>query len=138
MWIQLKDAFFSIVEDYDDADTLRVRARFHGDIEKVFGLDKAEVHYTPENDYCYRVNLSKAVVADRISTEVLEIDYFNFKNEADRLANTPSQRQRADAYHRVWGIMNDAGDAGIYKRPSKTPSLTTWLHGLEFDPQNNN
>lgn len=136
MWICLKDAFFSIVEDYNDAEALRVRSRFAGDIEKVFGLDKGEVHYTPQNDYCYRVNLSKAVVADRIATEVLEINYFNFKNEADKLAKTESERNRAKAYHAVWGSMNDAGDAGCYKLAAIPPTLTTWLSSL--DPEENN
>ena len=117
MWICLKDAFFSIVEDYNDTKALRVRSRFSGDIEKVFGLDKGEVQYTPDNDYCYRVNLSKAVVAEALSEEVLGIDYPNFKNEADRLATSKSEQSRARAYHSVWSVMNEAGDAGIYKQP---------------------
>lgn len=115
MWICLTDAFFSIVEHYDNDENLVVRSRFKGDIEKVFGLDKAEVQYTPQNDYCYRAVLTKDAVAEVMAIEVKGIDYPNFKNQAHKLSETESDNRRVTAYHKVWQVMNDAGDAGCYQ-----------------------
>mgnify|MGYP001224496971 CR=1 FL=1 len=122
MWICLTDAFFSIVEHYDNDEHLVVRSRFKGDIEKVFGLDKAEVRYTPENDYCYRAVLTKDAVAEVMAIEVKGIDYPNFKNQAHKLSETEGDARRVTAYHKVWQAMNDAGDAGCYKFPNAWPS----------------
>lgn len=123
MWICLTDAFFSIVEHYDQQDKLVVRSRFKGDIEKVFTLDAKQVEYTPANDYCYRAVLARKVVMEQMAQEVERINYHNFKNEAHKQVDTESDYNRVGAYHQVWQALCDAGDAGCYK----TLKLTTKL-----------
>lgn len=76
MWIILNDAFFSIVEDTNSRRNLLVRARRHGDIEKVFGVDATAGAGT---DYPYRAFLDRSVVASTIFNHVAAIDYSNFK-----------------------------------------------------------
>ena len=59
MWICLKDAFFSVVSNTNKPESeVLVRARFKGDIEKVFGADCPAMH-TPANDYPYRFFMAR-------------------------------------------------------------------------------
>ena len=111
MWICLKDAFFSVVEHYDDNELVVVRSRFPDDIHRVFGYD---ADHTPQNDYPYRVTMGKAEFADTLTREALAINYGNFKSEADHLAKSDADKRRCRAYHRMWGVMNDQGDPGKY------------------------
>ena len=133
MWICLTDAFFSIVEHWDDENTLVVRARFKGDIEKVFGQDKGEVHFTPQNDYPYRAHLERDEVAEVIKGEVNNIAYGNFKNEAHRQAATDQDHRRVAAYHDVWRALNNAGDDGIYKTKPHPGQASLALVGDDDD-----
>lgn len=121
MWICLKDAFFSIVQHDQQPDKLLVRARFLGDIEKVFGTNYAAKH-TPLNDYPYRATIPKARVADEMHREVLDIDYGNFKAEADFIAKTDGDKRRSSAYHGMWSVMNTEGDPGRYS-PANNGSM---------------
>lgn len=114
MWICLKDAFFSVVEHFDDDSLVLVRARFPDDIHKVFGYD---AEHTPQNDYPYRTTMSKTEFAQTLSQEAASINYNNFKGEADRIAKTDDDHRRANAYHDVWAIMNRHGRPGKYATP---------------------
>ena len=96
MWIFLNDAFLSVVEHFDDKNSLVVRARFPGDITSVF--PKAKVSESPNNDYAYRTVLSKQEVADVMAQRVLDINYTNFKGSV-------MNKKRHDLYFDVWETM---------------------------------
>lgn len=95
MWIMLSDAFLSIVAS-EFPDDLLVRARARGDIEKVF--PRVDVEFTPKGDYHYRATIARQTVCDKIVTEIVNIDYPNFKNSV-------AEKDRHDAYLRCWGVM---------------------------------
>ncbi|CAB4180215.1 hypothetical protein UFOVP1040_36 [uncultured Caudovirales phage] len=114
MWIFLQNAMLSIVDTkahaaskagrYGDrhkanSPTLMVRARLKGDIERVF--PGAKVCVTPSADYRYRATVKRERVAEAIQTEVMNIDYGNFKS------GVPNGL-RHNAYMGVWGVMEGA------------------------------
>jgi hypothetical protein len=96
MWICLNDAFLSIVTDRTQPDRLLVRARRRGDIERVFA--DAIVNENTKTDYRYRTHLSRATVANTLSTRIAEIDYPNFKASV-------SDTKRHAAYFHLWDVM---------------------------------
>lgn len=108
MWICLNDAFLSIVDEKAAAtrrtntapelnDILLVRARVKGDLERVFGPE-VRVQRTPDRDYMYRTYVTRQELAHALMTEVLGIDYGNFKDSV-------LEDDRHGAYAAVWGIM---------------------------------
>lgn len=96
MWIFLNDAFLSIVDKGGDGDTLLVRARHSGDIERVF--PEAIVQVGGGTDYGYRASIDRDEVAATIAQSIRSIDYKNFKN-------TVKESKRHDAYMDVWSAM---------------------------------
>jgi hypothetical protein len=96
MWIFLNDAFLSIVSDKDNPDNLLVRARHHGDIRRVF--PRVEVVITPEADYRYRACVPRTLVAEKIASQIAEIDYRNFKESV-------TDDNRHIVYFQVWRQM---------------------------------
>jgi hypothetical protein len=114
MWICLKDAFFSVVQNTNKPDSeVLVRARFRGDIEKVFGADCPAMH-TPTHDYPFRFFMDRKHFERVMLNETQNIDYSNFKNEADKFAKAGGDKRRAQAYHQMWTVMNAQGDPGCY------------------------
>lgn len=107
MWVFLNNAFLSIVDpgaaDRTPTDKLMVRARFKGDIERVF--PGAGVVSLRGRDYPYRAMVSRRAVAQKISDEVEAIKYPNFK---DSIAHDDSRRHHA--YLDVWSAMARRGD----------------------------
>ncbi len=99
MWVFLSESFLSIVTDTSSmTGELLVRARRHGDIERVFPL--AKVRRTRKSDYGYRATIPRETVAAVIAIEVSNIDYDNFKN------SVPMKHvDRHNAYLRVWSTM---------------------------------
>lgn len=95
MWIQLNNATFSIVEHRNMPDLLQVRARFKGDIEKVFGVNNGLVLVTPDADYMYRIFVPREDVARVIANQVQNIDYTNFKDSV-------TEHWRKAVYSEVW------------------------------------
>ena len=95
MWILMNESYFSIVKNKNKKDSLLVRARVKGDIEKVF--PKAHVIENAGTDYKYRTFLPKWVVSKAIKKSIEQIDYDNFKNSVP-LEDTA----RHDVYFDVW------------------------------------
>lgn len=123
MWVCLNDSFFSIVDEQaklgkaskgkvvqhkkrkaNDRDILVVRARRHGDIEKVFaslmkihgiGLEVTRSEY---NDYRFRARIPRRVVKEVMAAEVDRILYGNFKNSVE-------SHELHEAYSSVWSVM---------------------------------
>tara|TARA_R100001460_G_scaffold21856_1_gene44517 strand:- start:8316 stop:8687 length:372 start_codon:yes stop_codon:yes gene_type:complete len=95
MWIFTKNAALSVVE-YDptngyaddglapkDDSMLFVRARReHHLIE--FGFPEELVISTPDHDYPFRVIALREKVAELMAGAVIDIDYENYKNEAQK------------------------------------------------------
>lgn len=106
MWFALNDAFLSVVDKANDPDCLLVRARRKGDIENVFGLTFPSVE-TPGNDYLYRAEIPRRVVANVVRDRILAIDYDNFKDSVD-------DDRLHDAYASVWGVMARLQPGGPY------------------------
>lgn len=100
MWIFLNNAMLSIVAHRTKPDTLLVRARVRGDIERVFAGAGMKVSRTPNADYLYRAELPRKRVADILRRAVEGIDYPNFKGSV-------RERDRLSTYHDVWDVMYD-------------------------------
>lgn len=96
MWIFLSDSFLSIVQKPDDKDTLTVRARIKGDIERVF--PSAKVVDGQGTDYRFRAKIPRQEVAQALHDQVMKLTASNFKASV-------KNRARHDAYMRVWQAM---------------------------------
>jgi|ERR1700733_5501174 len=96
MWIFLPDSFLSVVENFNDSSKLLVRGRRKGDIEKIF--PSAEIKHTPEGDYAFRASIDRALVANTIAKQIMDINYPNFKNEV-------TDHVRHAAYLDIWQTM---------------------------------
>ena len=99
MWIVLNKSFLSIVKNRNNENELLVRARVKGDIEKVF--ENADVFEDENADYRYRAYIDRKNVADKISDELLKINYDNFKNSVSK-----DEYNRKNAYMNVWSALN--------------------------------
>lgn len=101
MWVFCKSGFFSAVAHDSLPDTIHVRSRFKGDLDRLcknHGISK-EIHYTPEADYPFRMNFKRDVWKMIMEEECDGIDYPNFKN---------SMRDGTDrdaAYLGVWTVL---------------------------------
>ena len=98
MWILMNNSYLSIVKNTKRKDSLLVRARIKGDIERIF--PKAKVFTGLGTDYEYRAFLPKWVVSKAIKKSLERIDYDNFKNSIP-LEDTV----RHDIYCNVWGVL---------------------------------
>jgi len=97
MWICLYDSFLSIVSKDCKPDELLVRARRPGDIEKIF--PDATVTEYGRSDYRYRAVVPKAEVIGRLTTEIEDIDYANFKDAVQ-------DHELHNAYLDMWTTMS--------------------------------
>lgn len=107
MWLFLPDAFLSVVAKDCPTDSLMVRSRRPGDIERVFPT--ATVTETPGNDYLYRAIVLRTEVAQAMADQVMRMDYPNFKNEVH-------DRRLHDACSKVWHVMADLQPVPPYSR----------------------
>lgn len=117
MWVFLRNAFLSIVEDRADFNRLMVRARIRGDIERVF--PNAAIIEMDNADYRFRAFINREEVANAIMGEVLSIDYPDFKSRV--AVDDPG---RKGFYSEVWGVMNRA----------QSHYLTAEGHGEGIEP----
>lgn len=96
-WIFFPDAFVSIVAHRDLPDSLLVRARVRGDLEKLFpGVEVEELAWA---DYRFRAVIPRNEVAAVVAERVACADYSNLKARV-------SEPERHDAYTSVWNVMN--------------------------------
>lgn len=104
MWLFCKSGYFSAVRHTDKPDTIHLRARFGGDLERLFAKHGvgAEVAHTPRNDYAWRADVPVADWTRIVAEEAADIDYANFKNAVH------DGTARDDAYMDVWGAMRSA------------------------------
>jgi hypothetical protein len=117
MWICLNDAFLSIVKKDCPADSLLVRARFPGDIERVFA--SAKVQRTTDADYLFRAVVSRKDVQQALAGEVNRIDY-------DNLNDSVECGVLHDAYSKMWGIMAALQDPRPYSERYRAALPSAW------------
>ena len=80
MWLFTPDSFISVVQHRDQPDMLLARARFPGDLGRVFPEREEEVEETPDADYRYRLIVGREEVAHAVANAARGIDYTNFKS----------------------------------------------------------
>ena len=105
MWIFCKLGFFSAVQHRDKPDTLLVRGRFGGDLERLLSNLSPEdreqcspVTETPNADYLYRMEIPKLIFAKAVEEIAEEIGYGNFKDSVHESYSSP----RDAAYMGCW------------------------------------
>jgi len=105
MWIFCKLGFFSAVQHRDKPDTLLVRGRFEGDLERLLESlppeDRALCSKIWENttaDYFYRMEMPKRFFAKAVAEIANEINYGNFKDSVHEGYGSP----RDAAYMGCW------------------------------------
>jgi hypothetical protein len=110
MWIFLAEAFLSIVASPEEPDSLKIRGRFKGDIERIF--PEAQVEAWAGTDYAYRATLPRARVAEAVSRAATEIKAVNFKGSVP-------ERWRHDTYMDVWSVLAKEQDRREGRPPRK-------------------
>ena len=122
MWIFCKCGFFSAVQHRDKPDTLLVRGRFGGDLERL--LDRlspeerescSSVTESPNADYLYRMEIPKHIFAKAVGEIADEIDYGNFK----------------DSVHEGYGSPRDAAYMGCWSELRTGQTANASLHRNE-------
>ena len=107
MWLFTQRGFISAVQDSQDKNTILVRARDKKTLEFISELYEKEVLRTPNNDYPYRVIVSREQFANFLTTEVDMLDYSNYKSRLEAV--------RGDEYYyaaaHVWHTMHEVEDA---------------------------
>ncbi len=101
MWMYCKSGFFSAVRHFEKPDTMHVRARFEGDLERLCRAHgvKCAVSVTPDNDYRYRMDFSRKEWSRIVAEEADAIDYGNFKDAVH------DGTARDAAYMGAWSAM---------------------------------
>ncbi|MEQ1761587.1 MAG: hypothetical protein ABL984_00445 [Pyrinomonadaceae bacterium] len=109
MWIITNRGLLSAVEDRGDRATIIVRARQDGLLETLLNEAEleAEVWRDDTADYPNRVRLSRVDFADLLYSQVLKIDYPNFKDSV-------KDPKLKGLLSRVWGILADLGMGRFY------------------------
>lgn len=104
MWIFFPNAMLSIVAHRGKPGILLVRARFKGDIERIFPGERVE--RTPRADYLYRAEVARWRVAEKLSAMVDALRYDNVKG-----AIPAGDYRRSRAMHDTWSVMFNAQHA---------------------------
>jgi hypothetical protein len=94
----MNDAFLSVVNKGDKPNTLRVRARVRGDIERVF--PDADVWNNKDADYAFAADVDRDLVSKTIAERIDNIEYNNFKNSV-------KEHDRHIVYLKVWSVLHD-------------------------------
>jgi len=103
MWLFTTIGFFSVVEDPEHPDTLKIRARAREDLEALRDqhLPDLEIVESEHTDYRFRAFVRRDEWEHAVRSLVADIDYPNFKSAV-------GQRQghaRAGRYAQVWQVM---------------------------------
>lgn len=98
MWIYFPNAFLSIVAHRSKPRHLLVRARFRGDIERIF--PRAKVIETPGADYAFRAEVTRNAVGQALDYHAASMEYDNVKDAVPK-----AERLRHDAMMDCWRSM---------------------------------
>ena len=108
MWLFCKSGFFSAVRHLEKPETVHVRARFKGDLERLcakHGIAPA-VEVTPTGDYRFRMDFALVDWARIASEEAMDIDYTNF------MAAVHDGTGRDGAYLGAWAALRRGQEGG--------------------------
>lgn len=127
MWLITNKGLLSVVEDRDDPKTLIVRSRQDGLLEAMIeeaGLE-ARVWQDEYADHPNRAKMSRVDFTDLVYTQVLRIDYPNFKNSIE-------DPKLKSLLSRVWSVLADLGMGKFYGL-GRRPSTRQRHLALDFD-----
>lgn len=110
MWLSLNKGFLSIVDKAKDPECLLVRSRVEQHLKNYF--PDAEIVKTIGNDYLFRAEIPRTVVAEMLVKQVTELDYSNFKDSV-------RDNELHHAYASVWNIMARLQPIAPYSRGSR-------------------
>ncbi len=106
MWIFTKYGFYSIVQDNNDKNLFKVRARKKEDLEelqkKVDGISLFKIHKDERADYRFRIFITSEKLVEIMVMFSTSIDYSNFK---DSIYRNKAQKDKLDSYHQIWEVM---------------------------------
>lgn len=131
MWIITNRGLVSVVEDRDDRDTLIVRARQDGLLEELLADAeiKALVWQDEYADYPNRVRLSRLDFTNLVYSQVLKIDYPNFKNSV-------KDRKLATLLMSVWTTLSSLGMGKYYGyHRGEAKKVTDEFEDAEYGPE---
>lgn len=117
MWLFTKLGFFSVVQK-QPGETLTVRARLRGDLERLRAEALPELGPTTEGagtDYRFRATVPAAAFGRAIGALAAGIDYSNFKSEVSRVRG----HEAAAPLHDVWHVMHERQEEER-RRPAAT------------------
>ncbi|HKK17085.1 MAG TPA: hypothetical protein VJ952_00270 [Opitutales bacterium] len=102
MWLATKHGFYSIVEK--TPTKFHIRARVRQDLDNLRQLTGSdwEILEWPLADYRFRVIVDRKGFVEVMGALALSLDYPNFKAQ---IANTPDQRTKLEAFHRIWALL---------------------------------
>ncbi len=105
MWIATQHGFYSCVIKVDG---VYVRARVRADLVNLLNLwkpaKKVSILKWPEADYRYRIIVSPADLIEILAAVGTALNYPNFKS---KIAATPDQREKLQAYSELWHNLLD-------------------------------
>lgn len=105
MWLFTPEGFFSIVDKHDPKHPgeLCIRARASGDLDRLRKQmpELGETIMHVGTDYPARAWAERSAVAAWASSQMLDLDYSNFKSEVGRTMG----HDRAHVYMGVWSQM---------------------------------
>jgi hypothetical protein len=102
VWVMTTRGFYSVVQDDEDPDTLLVRARVRGDLERLGEIiEGLELWHDPAADYAWRAPVARSEWAYALGVLAGEIDYRNFK---EAVAERQGE-ERASVYGQVWSAL---------------------------------
>jgi hypothetical protein len=125
MWIFLSDAFISVVQHPTKKDTMVVRARVEGDIERIFPGKHAVM--TPGRDYRFRIFTDRDTIKRMFDRQIEVATYENFKNSVE-------DDDRHTAYFRCWAAMNELQQKMAITRPKARAAALFDEEGLGMLP----
>ena len=107
MWIFTKTGFISAIQHQHDPQVLTVRARSRKHLAALAEHANLQIANSPGGDYPYRLFVDRDVFSDYLVTQVLEIDYSNFKSKVAQSKDFGY----LDALHETWVTMHKVEDS---------------------------
>jgi hypothetical protein len=139
MWVFSEIGFFSTVQHDKYQNSVLVRARYRGDLERLrerlmnnkgaglgMLLYPLTIHDTPRADYPYRMRMPKWAWARAVETMGREISYTNFKSHCHKSLPVPSSRhvRLMNVWSAMRGEMEETDWEWVNKlRPQGNPNL---------------
>jgi hypothetical protein len=126
MWLMTPIGFFSLSRQ---GEHIAVRARRRDHLEALLdrfpdlrGGDAGSAYIlaTPKADYPYRIMADREKVASAVYSMILQMDWSNFKAEAERVGGWNSY---TDALHRVWQLMLTTEEKEEDPKPKRRKGL---------------